>query len=182
MENEHHYPRNYLQAYIDYLVYFHADRDYFECHEILEEYWKEEGMQDKVWVGLIQVAVGLYHHRRQNFAGAYKMIKGAHQLLADKQTELRVLGLDPVQLIALLQKQLEAIGQKQTYSSINLPIADPALLQTCQNMSGKSAVEWGAPSDTSNEFLIHKHKLRDREDVISERIKQQQLRKHKLDE
>ena len=23
--------------YIDFLVHFHGDRDYFECHEILEE-------------------------------------------------------------------------------------------------------------------------------------------------
>ena len=31
----------YPEAYIEYLMYFHGNRDYFECHEVLEEYWKE---------------------------------------------------------------------------------------------------------------------------------------------
>lgn len=38
----------YPAEYLEYLVYFHADRDYFECHEILEEYWKEQGMNNLV--------------------------------------------------------------------------------------------------------------------------------------
>ncbi|PAD68333.1 hypothetical protein CHH83_14265, partial [Bacillus sp. 7586-K] len=32
----------YDQEYIDFLVHFHCDRDYFECHEILEEHWKKD--------------------------------------------------------------------------------------------------------------------------------------------
>ncbi len=32
----------YPNAYLDYLVYFHGHRDYFECHEVLEEYWKKD--------------------------------------------------------------------------------------------------------------------------------------------
>ncbi len=61
----------YPKAYIDYLVEFHATRDYFECHEILEEYWKEDPpkKRKRYWVGFIQLAVALYHHRRQNTAG-----------------------------------------------------------------------------------------------------------------
>ena len=31
----------YPEAYTDYLCYFHGARDYFECHEVMEEYWKE---------------------------------------------------------------------------------------------------------------------------------------------
>ena len=30
----------YPEAFISYLIEFHATRDYFECHELLEEYWK----------------------------------------------------------------------------------------------------------------------------------------------
>lgn len=51
----------YPKAYIDYLVYFHGLRDYFECHEVLEEHWKKDDKAErkKYWVGLIQIAVAL---------------------------------------------------------------------------------------------------------------------------
>lgn len=52
----------YPKAYIEYLVHFHSDRDYFECHEILEEHWKQDG-RNKGWLVLIQTAVAFYHYR-----------------------------------------------------------------------------------------------------------------------
>ncbi|WJH34118.1 DUF309 domain-containing protein [Paenibacillus sp. CC-CFT747] len=80
-----HYPEEYRA----YLVYFHAERDYFECHEILEEYWKSNP-QDPLapaWVGLIQLAVGLYHERRSNTSGALKMLNGANSRLTEDALE-----------------------------------------------------------------------------------------------
>lgn len=52
---------NYPQAYIEYLEYYHGARDYFECHEVLEEYWKENPSSplSAAWVGLIQLAVAM---------------------------------------------------------------------------------------------------------------------------
>ena len=32
---------SYEPLYVAYLVYFNRDRDYFECHEVLEELWLE---------------------------------------------------------------------------------------------------------------------------------------------
>lgn len=32
---------DYEPLYIDYLIYFNRDQDYFECHEVLEELWLE---------------------------------------------------------------------------------------------------------------------------------------------
>ncbi|WP_260405419.1 DUF309 domain-containing protein, partial [Paenibacillus sp. 598K] len=65
--------RIYPDDYIQYLIEFHVTRDYFECHELLEEYWKEQPGDDPfydTWVGLIQIAVSQYHHRRSNHRGA----------------------------------------------------------------------------------------------------------------
>ena len=42
----------YSQAYIDYLVHFHGDRDYFECHELLEEHWKKTKEDTAILFGL----------------------------------------------------------------------------------------------------------------------------------
>ena len=69
----------YPKAYILYLVHFHGDRDYFECHEILEEHWKEMDPKDRMshWVGLIQIAVAVYHERRENRQGAIRTLTKA---------------------------------------------------------------------------------------------------------
>lgn len=73
----------YPKPYIDYLVYFHTNRDYFECHEVLEEHWKvaDPRHRNVLWVGLIQVAVSLYHHRRSNYVGAERTMKKQFQFL-----------------------------------------------------------------------------------------------------
>ena len=33
--------------FVDYCAYFNGNEDYFECHEVLEEYWKEVAPGDK---------------------------------------------------------------------------------------------------------------------------------------
>nr|WP_027414688.1 DUF309 domain-containing protein [Aneurinibacillus terranovensis] len=158
----------YPQQYIDYLVYFHADRDYFECHEILEEYWKSFPIETRsaVWVGLIQIAVGLYHQRRGNLTGAEKMFAGALAILRDKQ--LSNLGVDREALLHDLQHRLQTL-HTTPYADLNLPLTAPELVQSCKTHAKKRAVTWLAPSDFTNSFLMHKHTLRDRSHVIRTR-------------
>lgn len=93
----------YPDAYIRYLAEFHGTRDYFECHEILEEYWKEHpgDEQAQLWHGLIQIAVGQYHLRRGNREGARKMLRSAWQRLSPPLLEQA--GLDG----GLLRRQLD---------------------------------------------------------------------------
>lgn len=64
----------YDQLYVEYLYYFNVERDYFECHEVMEELWMEEG-RNPLHQGLLQVAVGLYHHRNGNVGGAIKLFE-----------------------------------------------------------------------------------------------------------
>ncbi len=166
----------YPAEYLEYLVYFHADRDYFECHEILEEYWKEQGMNNLVWVGLIQIAVSQYHYRRGNMAGAYKMLYSAISLLEQKQNEVEQLGFHASELLTLLNKNLQSMNDNMPYHSLQLPLKEP-VIKECQSLCSQRGVIWGTTSDLSNEFLLHKHTLRDRSDVVQERSKQAQLKK-----
>ncbi|GJM74097.1 hypothetical protein HMSSN036_63130 [Paenibacillus macerans] len=62
---------SYEPLYVAYLVYFNRDRDYFECHEVLEELWLERD-HDPLYKGLLQVAVGLFHARSGNVSGGRK--------------------------------------------------------------------------------------------------------------
>lgn len=58
--------------YVEFLYFFNIERDYFECHEVMEELWLEEG-RNPLYQGLLQVAVGLYHYRNGNAGGAIKL-------------------------------------------------------------------------------------------------------------
>ncbi|QSB50200.1 DUF309 domain-containing protein [Parageobacillus toebii] len=158
----------YPDAYIRYLIHFHTDRDYFECHEILEEHWKKDGYK-KVWVVLIQIAVALYHHRRGNSQGALRMMRKALSLLQKEQKAVRELGLDEQRLAKQLEHYIERIAQNKAYKSIELPVCDETLRKMCQAICDERGISWGKASDMSDVFLIHKHKLRDRSDVIAAR-------------
>lgn len=168
----------YPKSYLDYLIYFHVERDYFECHEVLEAYWKEEENPDlrQVWQGLIQLAVSLYHQRRGNFSGAEKMMNSCISFLKQKTKELEQLGLKSQELLEQLNKRLLQIQEKKAYESLNLPLKID-LLQICQKICQKNQWEWGKPSDLTKVELIHKHTLRDRSAVIEEREKEKQRRK-----
>lgn len=161
----------YPQAYIQYLVHFHCDRDYFECHEILEEYWKEvaPGKKDSIWVGLIQLAVGAYHHRRRNFNGAKKTLEKSLMIFLKEKDSLAKLGLNGDKLIEMCNQQLKNVNEQTNYRSQLLPINDPVLLEQCIEKAMKMRLTWGHESDLSNQNMIHKHSLRDRSEVIAER-------------
>ncbi|MBM6619933.1 DUF309 domain-containing protein [Bacillus suaedaesalsae] len=171
----------YPRAYIEYLVHFHGDRDYFECHEILEEYWKEDerGKRKEYWVAFIQVAVSLYHHRRSNFGGARRMMKNALSIFEKEKEAILKLGLDDVALLALIRKQMISQEKKEPYRSISLPIKDSLLLKLCLDLCSEKDITWLSDSDLNNELIVNKHKLRDRSDVIEEREQQKKMKQRK---
>lgn len=157
----------YPEAYVRFLAEFHGTRDYFECHELLEEYWKEhpEDPAAGLWHGLIQIAVGQYHLRRGNFEGARKMLRSAWQRLS--AADLSLAGMDAAELLRALDEaacRLEA-GERLAYASWTLPIRDPELLQAAQEQCGTLGAVWCelAPLDNS---VVNRHLVRDRSEVI----------------
>jgi hypothetical protein len=58
--------------------------EYFECHEVLEEAWTTERGPRRLFLqALIHMAVGFYHNRRDNPAGAMRQLrKGLRKLAA----------------------------------------------------------------------------------------------------
>ncbi|MBS2969469.1 DUF309 domain-containing protein [Metabacillus sp. KIGAM252] len=164
----------YPKAYIEYLVHFHGDRDYFECHELLEEYWKEAPAleRDPVWVSLIQIAVSLYHHRRGNFRGAERLLANSIRFIRTNPGAMKDLGLQEDTLADLLNERLSDIQKGVPYKSIHLPISDLKLEHECKALSEAKNMEWQSLSDLKDQGMINRHKLRDRSDVIAERLNQ----------
>ncbi|TLS35643.1 DUF309 domain-containing protein [Pseudalkalibacillus caeni] len=171
----------YPKAYIDYLVYFHGQRDYFECHEVLEEHWKREEPENrnKHWVGLIQLAVALYHQRRQNWRGAERMMRSALHLLRNEKDGIVKLSLDFNNLVFLLENRLNEIKEKTPYTSLTLPVTDPGLIDKCKEVCEEKGCQWNVDSNMKDEYLLHKHRMRDRSDILNERFRQKELRQQK---
>jgi predicted metal-dependent hydrolase len=172
----------YPKAYVSFLVHFHGDRDYFECHEILEEYWKEVAPRnrDSHWVGFIQVAVALYHDRRGNEQGAIRTISKAQINLSNKSRELTQLGLDIDELLVLLNHTRERMIARKPYESINLPLIDELLVKQCIAECKKLGLTWCSDHHFDNRSLIDKHLVRDRTKVILERKRQIEKRKRPI--
>ncbi|MCE4957097.1 DUF309 domain-containing protein [Macrococcoides caseolyticum] len=139
------------KAFNDYITEFHEKRDYFECHEIMEDAWKEKEHYTKQdpEVALIMLATGLYHLRRHNVKGAIILLNKTIDMMQLNKTFLsHYLEIDNV------IQSIQELIIKQTYQSINLPLV--------------SRITFKHPQSISEEIL-HKHKLRDRTDVILSR-------------
>jgi uncharacterized protein len=168
-------------AYIEYLVHFHGDRDYFECHEILEDFWKSNPKKDKnsIWVGFILLAVSNYHYRRGNHNGAFKTLKKAISIFQNKKPQAMTLGIDIHSLLTFLSERIIHIKSHIPYRSFNLPIKDDSLLMTSREICHNKGYKWGNDSDMNNPDLIHRHLTRDRTGVFQERENARSHRKNK---
>ncbi|MFC0214744.1 DUF309 domain-containing protein [Paenibacillus chartarius] len=178
--------RQVPEKIIEYLVQFHGSRDWFECHEVLEEYWKErpEEVHGDTLVGLIQVAVGLYHERRGNRDGAVKMLRSSLSKL--EPAALAELGLDGELLLTRISdrlRQLEgADGQKEgtsEFHDLDLPFADAELEARCRTMAAGRGWTWKRRSAMDDSELIHRHMRRDRSDVVQARQESLQRRRNR---
>ena len=149
----------YPKAYIIFLVHFHGDRDYFECHEILEEHWKKMEPKNRIshWVGLIQIAVAVYHERRGNRRGAIRTIDKAINNLAFNLNKLKQLGFDVDKLFILLQQTRERMDTGMPHESINLPLIDNQLITLCEDECKKLGLTWKSDHPIGNPNIINKH-------------------------
>ncbi|GAS80856.1 DUF309 domain-containing protein [Paenibacillus amylolyticus] len=121
---------NYEPLYIDYLIYFNRDQDYFECHEVLEELWLERN-RDSLYKGLLQIAVGLYHFRNGNLRGGIMMLQSSVDLLEPyPDTTLGIeLGVVVQEVKGIVKQLSEPDAQSVTYRDLSIRIVDEALEQ-----------------------------------------------------
>jgi predicted metal-dependent hydrolase len=121
-------PNQYDRLYVEFIYYFNVERDYFECHEVMEELWLEEG-RSPLYQGLLQVAVGLYHHRNGNVSGSIKLFTAALEKLARRKPV--ELGIDLDRLVEDSQRylsQLEHLGEEPfMFYDLDILIIDPLL-------------------------------------------------------
>jgi predicted metal-dependent hydrolase len=125
----------YDRLYVEFIYYFNIERDYFECHEVMEELWLEEGRKP-LFQGLLQIAVGLYHHRNGNVGGAIKLFtQGIDKLQSFPKLTLGI------NLAAIVEESRDYVDKllkiEQTsfeFYDLNIIIVDPELEGMVQAM------------------------------------------------
>ncbi|MFC5700002.1 DUF309 domain-containing protein [Cohnella faecalis] len=161
----------YPAPYLAYLSEYHGSRDYFECHEIMEEYWKERtgDPYSGCWLVFIRIAVACYHARRSNWSGALKMLnKAAAEIEPERMDEL---GLDGRRLSAMVHERAAewADEDNRSYSDLDFPFADSSLEEECKRICERKGWKWRRDDHLSEDDLVHRHSRRDRSDVIEAR-------------
>lgn len=177
--------RQYPDEYVRYLAVYHGARDFFECHEIMEAYWKSQtgARHEACWLALIRIAVACYHARRGNWPGARKMMdKALRDMAPDLMDEL---GLDGRRLAGIMRDALNRWAQENgaAYADLDLPVTDPALMKEAVRVCRENGWTWGTPSHAADPEVLHRHLTRDRTDVIearneAARRKREAVRKH----
>lgn len=116
------------QRFLDFLIYFNRDRDYFECHEVMEELWLASG-SDPLYKGLLQVAVGLFHFRSGNRRGSLMMFQSALEKLAPfPEDSLGIeLGRLKTEVFEYAARLAAYKASAFSYYDLTIEIRDPAL-------------------------------------------------------
>lgn len=101
------------------ITLFNTER-FYECHEVLEELWREEpGPLREMYQGLLQIGVACYHHAHGNHTGAIRLLrKGLARLHPFSE---KLLGLDLPRFVResrVLLKLLEQGGADAKYPII----------------------------------------------------------------
>ena len=153
--------------FIEFIVYFNENEDYFECHEVLEEYWKSLENYNKTHplTAFILLSTAMYHWRRDNFDGAFRTLRKAERNFKtfSQQSPFNEL-LDFEQLHVDISTSLIQLNNRNTFQPFKICIRSSDLqLNVVKRAFLMNLLPFGSDS------IIHKHMLRDRTDILKER-------------
>ncbi len=149
--------------FTQFVTYFNEHEDYFECHEVLEEYWKEIAPKDKTHplTALILLATGMYHWRRGNLSGAERSLSKSIDRIQANEESAFFEGIHIQHVVKNIQHALEFVHQKKSFEPFQIQIVSQDL---------KDAIDTQPPIiPLTGDHLIHKHMLRDRSEILKAR-------------
>lgn len=115
--------------FTQFITYFNEHEDYFECHEVLEEYWKEIAPRDKTHplTAWILLATGMYHWRRGNFSGAKRSLTKSFDRIQLDGDSAFFEGIQFQPVIKHIQHAIEFVHQEQSFEAFQIQITSPEL-------------------------------------------------------
>lgn len=154
--------------FVNFIVYFNENQDYFECHEVLEEYWKTlpDGGKEHPLTAYILLATGMYHWRRGNPTGAIRTINKAlkkfQQFNLQKPSYRRE--IDTNRLLQDVQYTADLLAKGLPFESFPIIVQSPELAALVEQANSTMDL-----LPLGSDAVIHKHMLRDRSDILRER-------------
>jgi predicted metal-dependent hydrolase len=146
---------NLDKRWILYLYEFHVTRDYYICHDYLEEWWFEiDKPKHHLLGGFIQLAVGMYHYRRGSNNAARGLFEKALSKFidnADKLIEYQV----ELSIIDDVRKLIDS-DIDNAFVDYNIPISK-SLVQTVKAIAKSNNREMYQRSNLEDDQLINKH-------------------------
>lgn len=150
-------------------------QDYFECHEIMEDAWKDKGdfTKEDAEVFFVLIVTGEYHYRRGNVIGAATSYKRALKLYGKHEYDVTAFGFTE-ELISLLQERCQHLADTP-FKPMNFPVLN-WVYESLYEMHQDEYESYSAftldilERFEKDEEIVHRHRLRDREDVIEARL------------
>lgn len=150
-------------------------QDYFECHEIMEEAWKDKEIftKEDPEVFFVLIVTGEYHYRRDNIIGAATSYKRALKLYDKHNYDVTAFGFGE-ELVDMLQERYTHLAEIR-FKPMNYPI-DGWIYESLYEMHQDDYESYSVftleilERFEKDEKVIHRHRLRDREDVIEARL------------
>ena len=155
-------------SFVAFLKHFNETFDYFECHELLEDYWKEVSPRQKnhALTALILLATSMYHWRRGNYSGAIKTMKSSLRRMDETKNSPFFENFNYQNLTENMNSSLLLMNSKQEFQQFSIEVTNPSL----QSLVHKLDMEM----NDDLHFLIHKHMLRDRSEILEERDRERE--------
>lgn len=162
----------YHPSFVQFLKEFNDTHDYFECHEILEDYWKEVAPKQKMHplAAFILLSTSMYHWRRGNIVGAIKTMNGSMKRLKETYESIYYEHINLEKLLQDMAHSISLMVENHTFKQFTIEIKDNHLRFLVKKL------EIATTEDLH--FLTHKHMLRDRSEILVERERQKEMRKH----
>lgn len=113
------------KKYFEFIDVFQNQRDFFKCHEILEDIWVEETKcetRKHVSINLLLIAVGLYHWRNKNFKGAIQVLENSLNNFDEVSTDMEKININSKLLKERVLEVINSLKNKKTYEEIYLPL------------------------------------------------------------
>ncbi|WP_019415252.1 DUF309 domain-containing protein [Paenisporosarcina sp. TG20] len=149
--------------FAQYIKFFNEHEDYFECHEVLEEYWKEVAPKDKTHplTSWILLSTGMYHWRRGNINGAKRSLVSSQKRMQLNPSSPFYEGIDLPQVTEQINQSIDYIDQGIPFQSFKISIVSHDLNAEIDKQPSLISL--------TGDHLIHKHMLRDRSEILKAR-------------
>lgn len=102
--------------------------EFFECHEYLEDAWREETARIRyLYQGILQVGVGFYHQQNGNYKGAVSLLQSGIERLREFEPET-----SGVNVSALVRDSEDCLGELERLGRERVREFDPAFIPRVQ--------------------------------------------------